>query len=155
MADSTPPTRSDWDDVVGDAVDRIAEAEANVAAARERQRPRSRAPLLAVGLVMLAAVAAWDVWYFTRPPEGLPVAVVAEDLRYSVQFVAELVEDFRAENGHLPTPADLGEQTTEEITYAVSGEAYTITASDGSATVTYHSSVPLATWVAGGEEPSP
>ena len=155
MADSTPPKQSDWDDVVGDAVDRIAEAEANVAAARERQRPRSRTGLLGVGLVVLAAVAAWDVWYFTRPPEGLPVEVVAEDLRYSVQFVAELVEDFQAENGRLPTPAELGDQTTEEITYAVTGDAFTVTASDGVATVTYHSSVPLTTWMAAGEVPSP
>lgn len=139
----------DWAGAVDEVLDRVAAHEAAVEEVAERQKPRSRLPWLVAALAVLLGVAAWDVWLLSRPPEGLPDVVVLEDLRYEVQLVAEVVEDFRAEEGRLPQAAEIAEYLDEDLEYRSDGTSYVLIARDGDLSAVYDGSVPLAEWVAG------
>jgi hypothetical protein len=137
-----------WDLAVKDAVTTVAERELASEAAARKLAPKRRKRLLAGSVAVLTIVAAWDFWTISRPPEGLPEATIAEDLRYAVQFAAESIEDFRAERGRLPSQAETSAVVDEDLIFDVDGDDYSITAVDGTVRVTYDGSTPLDGWVA-------
>ena len=138
----------DWDGAVGDVLDKVKKHRAAVVEVEERQKPKSQTPVLLGSLVVLLLVGVWNAWLFSRPPEGLPAEAVALDLRYDVQFVVELVEDFRLDNGRLPTVEEMSEYLDEDLLYLVNGSSFQVTVFDGDIEVTYDGTVPLDSWVA-------
>ena len=149
MADENrPQEEKDWSGAVDDVLDKVAEHKAVAEDVEERQKPKSRTPILVGALTLLVVVGAWNAWILTRPPEGLPPEIVANGLRYSVQFAAEVVEDFRAEQGRLPRAAEVADYLDDFVVYVVTIDGFAVTAMDGDVQVTYDGSVPLDVWMA-------
>ena len=117
-------------------------------ASGKRQKPKSRTPILVGALALLVVVGAWNVWALTRPPEGLPPEIVADGLRYTVQLAAEAVEDFRADQGRLPSAEEVADYLDDFVVYVVTSDGFAVTAMDGEVQVTYDGSVPLEAWMA-------
>lgn len=148
------PERRDFQGAVADAAKAVAETKAAQDEAAERQKPRPRGPILVASLVLLVVVGIYDWYVLTRPPEALPDDIVAADLRISVGTLAEEIDLFFAQEGRLPTVADLtaDELLDEGVTYAAQDSGYTITATDEVVTVTYESATDLESWIAGGNQ---
>lgn len=142
----------DWDGTVSDALADLAAGHGAVEDARARQghtRSRAVSVLLAV-LPILAAIAAWNVWAFTRPPVIPSDEEIAHALRETAGALAEEVLARSDRDGRLPTPAELAGELDEELTYAPSGDAFLITNTDGVLHVRYDGRSPVAEWVATG-----
>lgn len=140
----------DWQGAVSDAVEDLTETELAVAEVNARQRRGRAATYTLMALPVLVAVVAWNVWSFRRPPEVLPDAEIASALRQTAGALAEEVLALRERQGRLPAPAELGGYVDDELTYALRGEGFVITNTDGVLRVTYDGSMPVAEWVAHG-----
>lgn len=140
----------DWHGAVSDAVEDLAESESAVAAANARQRRGRAATYTLVALPVLVAVVAWNVWSFRRPPETLPDTEIAFALRQTAGALAEEVLALQEQQGRLPTSAELGGYVDDELTYALRGEGFVITNTDGVLKVTYEGPKPVADWVVNG-----
>jgi hypothetical protein len=140
-----------WSNVVSEASRHVKERRAAIEEAQERQKPKSRAPILAAVVAVLVAVVAWDVYVFTRPPELPTPEREAANLRWFVGDAVNLIEDYRAETGRLPTRADLGDLLDDEIVYEIQGEGYVVIMEGERASVEYESGVPLEDWMAFGD----
>jgi len=138
-----------WTQAVAEAeqlVDERAEAEAR---ARESHRPRSRGPVVVLLSVMLVVCLAGNVWLLLEPvtlPE--PVAE-SENLLWSVVDAAEAVEDFRIENGRLPSSAEIGPELGADVDYERIEREYRVSVAGIETSMSYASSVPLEAWIAG------
>lgn len=143
-------TKHDWSNVVSEASQHVQARAAAIEEAADQQRGAPRGAVLAVVGVLLAVVLAWDVYVFTRPPELPAPAVEAENLRYFVADAVDVVEDFRAEQGRLPTRAELGDLLDPEITYETRGNGFVVGAEGEGVSVEYDSRMPLSEWIASG-----
>ncbi len=148
VEENRSPEGKDWSGAVDDVLEKVAEHEVAVEEVEERQKPKSRTPILVGALVLLVVVGAWNAWVLTRPPEGLPPEVVSDGLRYTVQMAAEAVQDFRAEQGRLPSSEEVADYLDDFVVYVVTSDGFAITAFDGEVQVTYDGSVPLEAWMA-------
>lgn len=146
--ENRPPEGKDWSGAVDEVLDTVAEHEAAIEEAEERQRPKSRTPMLVGALTLLVLVGVWNAWVLTRPPESLPPEVVSDGLRYTVQMAAEAIQDFRAEQGRLPSAAEVADYLDDFVVYVVTIDGFAVTAMDGEVQVTYDGSVPLEVWMA-------
>ncbi len=142
----------DWEGTVSDAVEQVEEGLSALDEARARDgRARSTTALaLIAGLLLLAAVAAWNAWWFTRPPLTPPDAEVAFALRETAGALAEEILAIRDAEDRLPTAAELADLLDEELSYEPSGESFVVTNTDGVLRVTYDGSRPVAEWVVDG-----
>jgi len=140
----------DWHGAVSDAVDDLAETESAVAAVNARQRRGRAATYTLMSLPVLVAVVAWNVWSLKRPPEVLPDAEIASALRQTAGALAEEVMALQRQQGRLPTPAELGGYVDDELIYALRGEGFVITNTDGVLMVTYDGRMPVDQWVVNG-----
>lgn len=113
-----------------------------------------RARTLAAVGIAFAAVAAWDVYVLSRPPETLPPQVTEIDVRVMVATAVEAVEDFRTEEGRLPTPAEIEAVLDEDITYSARGDRYLISAEVGGTRIEYDGDEPLDDWIVSAETAS-
>jgi hypothetical protein len=145
-----PKESPDWSEVVDQAAEHVHKRRAAIQEAAEQQRPRSHGPTLAAVCVVLLGVLAWDVYVISRPPDLPSPAVEAENLRYFVVEAVDVIEDFRADQGRLPTRADLGDLLDEDILYQTRGTGYVVSAEGEGASVEYDSGMPLAEWIATG-----
>ena len=145
--EDTKPTTGDWSDAVSQASDHVVQRDRAIEEAAEGQKPKSKGPLLAAVALIFACVIVWDVQVLTRPPPDLSATEEALHLRWFVAEAVGVIEDFRDENGQLPTRADLGDQMDEEVFYAVRGEAYVVGLDGERITVEYDGTVPLDEWV--------
>jgi len=134
-------------DAVASAAQHLQEREAAAEAASEKAKPKSRRGLLLLGLALLAVVIAWDWHALTRPPEPLPVAEQEIDLSWFVLGAVDVVEGYRAEQGRLPTAAELEGVLDPEVTYSPQDESYLLVAESNGATVEYRSELPLEEWI--------
>ena len=142
--------RPSWSEAVSQASTHVQQRKLAIEEAAERQKPKSRGLLLVEAAVIFAGVIAWDIYVYTRPQEIPPPAEEAVDLRWFVSDVVELIEDFHAEQGRLPTRADLGDLLDEEFSYDIRGEGYVVGLEGEGARVEYDGSVPLDEWVSSG-----
>lgn len=151
MRDRKPQGQGhDWHGAVSEAVEDLAETESEVAEVQARQRRSRAATYTLMALPVLAAVVAFNVWSFNRPPELLPDTEIAFALRQTAGALAEEVLALQARQGRLPTPDELGGYVDDELTYALRGEGFVVTNTDGVLAVTYDGSRPVADWVANG-----
>ena len=148
--DDPKPRPGDWSEAVSEASAHVQQRKVAVEEATERQKPKSTGRLLAAAAVIFAGVIAWDVYVLMQPPEVPPPAEEAVDLRWLVADAVELIEDFRADEGRLPTRADLGDLLDEEFSYEIRGEAYVVGLEGEGTRVQYDGSVPLDEWVSSG-----
>jgi hypothetical protein len=135
-----------WDETLDEVLTNVARHEEASEAVARRHTPRDRRLVLVGALAILTLVVAWDYRTLSRPLQGLPPEVIAEDLRYGVQFAAEAVEDFRAEHARLPAASEVSDFLDESLIYSVEGDQYSVTAVDGDIRVTYVGSTPLDIW---------
>lgn len=153
MSDRKPNAQGrDGEEAVSDAVEHVEEGQSALDEARARDgRPGSSwAFALIVGVLLLAAVAAWNVWSFSRPPRTPPDAEVAFALRETAGALAEEILAIRDAEGRLPTAAELADQLDEQLSYEPSGDSFVVTNTDGVLRVTYDGSRPVAEWVVNG-----
>ena len=148
--DDPKPMPGDWSEAVSQASAHVEQLEVAMEEATERQKPKSRGPLLAAAAVILAGVITWDIYVLSQPPEIPLPADEAVDLRWFVADVVELIEDFRAGQGRLPTRADLGDLLDPEFSYEIRGERYVVGLEGEGTRVEYDGSVPLDEWVSSG-----
>ncbi|MFQ5536857.1 MAG: hypothetical protein ACE5GJ_05330 [Gemmatimonadota bacterium] len=146
------PSDKDWDGAVNEVMTKVAEHEAAVRAVEAGRPRRSRIWLLLFSGLAILGSAVFNVWYFTRPPPGLPPEVVTRDLRWEAWAVAQEVEAFREQEGRLPSPEEISEVMDEGVSYTADGEHYRIAVEDGDLRVVYEDTVPLDTWVAGKDD---
>lgn len=151
MDDPTSP-KTDWSDAVSAASRHVRDRTAAIEEAAERQKPKSRAPILAAVGVIFVAVLGWNVYVLAQPPELPGPAEEALHLRYFVGDAVNLIEDFRAEEGRLPTRADLGDLLDAEIRYDAGEGGYVVGLEGEQVSVEYDGSVPLDAWVAAGTD---
>lgn len=142
-----------WSEALTDAVDHVkAKTEAQE---KQEQPPKDRRPFfLAAGFVILAIVWGFNIYYFTRPIPPLSPQEQMRDLREEISYMAQEVQAYFDEEGRLPTPAEVGFDTEEWLEYTVvSAEAgqYTISATEGTVSVTYDGTLPLLQWVEGAD----
>lgn len=146
-----PNPKPDWSDAVSQASEHVQAREVALEEAAEQQQPKSRGPVIAALSVLLVAVASWNVYQLLQPP-SLPSAYEeATHLRFFVADAVDLIEDFRADEGRLPTHADLGDLLDEELIYEVRGEVYVVGMEGETTRVEYESTMPFEDWMAFGE----
>lgn len=150
-----PPTQDpNWHATISEATDHVDEGEvqlADVQTRREQAVGESRIRRYVLLLLpVLLAVVAWNVWMFTRPPEAPPDADIGLALRETAGALAREVLALTAQQGRLPTPAEVGDELDDELTYELSGEGFVVTNTDGVLQVRYDGSRPVDDWVASG-----
>jgi hypothetical protein len=136
-------------DAVSEATSHV-QARAHVGEAATRPHDRSRGRLLAFAVTMLGGVLALDAYVLTRAPAPLPPTEEAEDLRRFVGMAVELIEDFRAETGRLPSRGDLGDLLDPELFYRVADGSYVVGLEGEGVSVEYDSGTPLDAWIDSG-----
>ncbi len=138
-----------WESAVAEASAHVEQRGAAAQAAAERQKPKAEGPRIAATVVALVAVIAWNGFVWTRPLEPAPVPVERVNLAWLVADVADEVEDFRAEEGRLPTEEEMAALVADDdVTYRRRGEGFEITGTGDGATVRYDGSIPVTEWVA-------
>lgn len=140
----------DLSKAVSQATEHVQDRQSAFEEAAEQQKPKSSGTLLAVAGVVFLGVLAWDAYVLTRPPEVPSAAVQEEHLRFFVSDAVDLIEQFSAEQGRLPTRADLGDLLDEEISYEVRGEGFVVGMEGEGVSVEYDSRQTLADWMAFG-----
>lgn len=148
-----PERQREYDAALADAVGHVEHTIEAQREAEERRRGRWRLPGLAVSLVALALVLAWNGWLVVRPTQRLSDAVVEGGLRHEVSLLVEEIEAFRSSNGRLPRPEEIAPLLDEVVRYEVQNGDYVVTAGSGSVQLVYDGSVPIDAWMAetGGE----
>ncbi|MCH7990911.1 MAG: hypothetical protein IIC35_00660 [Gemmatimonadetes bacterium] len=122
---------------------------ARLEAIQRAAEPQIEGTVVAAAAVLLAAVIAWDVHVMTRP-QNMPLpADEAVDLRWFLADAVELIENFRAEEGRLPSRADLGDLLGDSFSLEIRGQMYVIGLEGAGTSVRYDGSVPLDEWVLG------
>lgn len=154
MTSQPPKQDPNWHATISKAADHVDEGDsqlADVQARRERAEGESRTRrYLLLLLPVLAAVAAWNAWAFTRPPDVPPDADIGLALRETAGALAREALALAARQGRLPPPAELGEELDDELTYELVGEGFVVTNTDGVIQVRYDGSRPVDDWVASG-----
>jgi hypothetical protein len=140
------PTGNDWEQVVSEATEHVRVRGSAVAAASEKQKPKSQAPKIAVLSVLLVAAIGVNVWQWTRRPAPMPAAEEATNMAWSIVDVAQAVEDFRADEGRLPSADDIAPLLNEDVTYQVVGTSYSVTVSGDSGSLTFDGSTDVEAW---------
>ncbi len=135
-------------DAVSKASEHVRERKAASEEAAERAKPKSSGPRLALAMVVLAAVVAWDAYVLTRPPEGLPPAEQEVDLGWLVVDAVELIESYREDEGRLPTAVELRDLLDEAVSYRAQGGRYFLVVQSDDVRVEYDDSVSIDEWLA-------
>jgi len=144
-------TPSDWSEALSESTEQAREHALAWKQSGAPQKRRSQGALVAAAAVLLAAVTAWDVHVMTRP-QNMPLpADEAVDLRWFLADAVELIENFRAEEGRLPSRADLGDLLGDSFSLEIRGQMYVIGLEGAGTSVRYDGSVPLDEWVLGAE----
>lgn len=154
MSSQPPKQDPHWHATISQAADHVDEGDsqlADVQARLERAEGESRTRrYLLLLLPVLVAVVAWNAWAFTRPPDVPPDAEIALALRETAGAVAKEALALAAQQGRLPTRAELGDELDDQLTYEVHGEGFVVTNTDGVIQVRYDGSRPVDDWVASG-----
>lgn len=140
------PGGGDWEQVVSEATEHVRARGDAVAAASAKQRPKSQGPKIAALSVLLVAALGANVWQWTRTPEPMPAAEETRHMAWAVVDVAQAVEDFRADEGRLPSAQDLAHVLHEDVVYQVVGDTYSVTVNGDSGSLTFHGSEDVDTW---------
>ena len=154
MTSQPPKHDASWHATISQAADHVDEGHsqlADVQARRERAEGESRIRRYVLMLLpVLVGVVAWNVWAFTRPPDVPPDGDIALALRETAGALAQEALAMAAQQGRLPTPAELADQLDNELTYELRGEGFVVTNTDGVIQVRYDGSRPVDEWVASG-----
>ena len=134
----------------------ITTEQARAVQAAENKPPVDRGPLLrAVNAALAVGIA---VWLFIAPPLWLPQATrdtrSVEQKELSLRLIlameASRVSAFREAEGRLPASlAEAGGDLRSAAYVALDGSRFTLTATDGSSSLTYDSTQPLGTLLSG------
>lgn len=135
-------------DALSEASAHVRERKAASEEAAERAKPKSSGTSLVIALMILAVVAAWDVYGLTRPPAGLPPAEQEADLSWFVVDAVELIEGYRGDEGRLPTAVELPDLAEEGLTYTPQGDAYVVVVESDDVRLVYDSSLSIDEWIA-------
>lgn len=137
----------DWNQAIAQATEHVEERSHAAEEAATRQRPRSEGPLIAVASVALTLVIMWNVRVLSAPPKDIPIQEEVH-LAWFVADAAEAIQDFRADEGRLPTAAEAAEITEDDVTYSLVDDTYLLSI-DGAegVNVTYESTTPLVDWL--------
>jgi hypothetical protein len=139
---------SSWSDAVTDASQHVAERDQAKEEAASRQKPKAQAPKLAVGVLVLLGVLAWNVTVLTRPPDPIALPEVQASLVWFVADAVEVVEDFQVDEGRLPSQAEAADLLEDDVEYLPGGGGYAILIVSESTSVRYDSADDLEDWLA-------
>lgn len=112
----TKPDRSDWRQAVSEATDHVQDRVVAGKAAAEKQRPKGQGAKILFALLMLLGVLTWDVRQLTIEPE-IPEIDERAHLAWFIADGVDLIEDFRFEQGRLPTTAEASAFLEDDMAY--------------------------------------
>ena len=67
-------------------------------------------------------------------------------VRTLLGHVADVVEDFRLEQGRLPTAEEIDDQLNPDVTYQIVGDRYTVTIAGNAGSITFDGSQDVQAW---------
>ena len=146
MADTRPPAGGEWEQVVSEATEHVQARGAAQVAAEDKQKPKSQGPKIAVLSVLLVVAVAMDIWMWTKLPDPMPADEERQHMAWTVVDVVDAVEDFRSDEGRLPTVDEIADVLDEDVAYQVVGETYAVTISGEAGSITFDGAQDVESW---------
>lgn len=140
------PTGNEWEQVVSEATEHVRARGDAAAAAAQKQKPKSQAPKIVVLTVLLVGAIGANVWQWTRTPPPMEASEERIHMAWAAVDLAQAVDDFRADEGRLPTAEEIADVIDDDVVYQPLGDGYSITVTGEGGSITFDGTGDVEAW---------